>query len=74
MGYLIEVLSYDISEVTASRVEHDAAHTVVVLLDLDEVVAAAEGACLKVALLYLGNELLIGFKAAHFSLGAVQHL
>ena len=54
--------------------EHDTAHSVVVLLELDEVISSAESTCLIVALLYLRDKLPIGFILSHFSLCTVKYL
>ena len=53
--------------------QHDAAEAVFVLLQFDEVVAAAERTRLEIALIQLRKQLRIRLILLHFRLGAVKH-
>ena len=73
MGDFVEVLSDDVAKMSAARMQHNTAHTVIILLYLDEVISSAESSCLIVALVNLWNKLLISLVAAHLALRAVEH-
>ena len=70
---LIEILPDDIAEMPAAGMQHDAAVSVFVLLQFDEVVSAAERSRLKIAFLQLRKQCRIRFILLHFLLGAVKH-
>ena len=70
---LIEILPDDVAEMPAAGVEHDAAHAGFILLQFDEMVAAAERAGLEVSFIELGEQRTVCLIFLHLRLCAVEN-